>query len=83
MDMQVTSRSLPKKHMLLLIGLWAHRSLCLSFPMNHFRPKLSKALITDPGKLEWRTAADLKIRYGTTLRLGVVCWSAFFAVEEV
>ncbi|KAF5327184.1 hypothetical protein D9619_004398 [Psilocybe cf. subviscida] len=35
------------------------------------RTKLSKALITDPAKIEWRTAADLKIKYGTNLRLGV------------
>jgi len=36
------------------------------------RTKLSKALITDPTKIEWRTAADLKIKYGTNIRLGVV-----------
>ncbi|KAF8623679.1 hypothetical protein AX17_007377 [Amanita inopinata Kibby_2008] len=35
------------------------------------RTKLSKALITDPAKLEWRTAADLRIKYGTNVRLGV------------
>ncbi|KDR78894.1 hypothetical protein GALMADRAFT_244538 [Galerina marginata CBS 339.88] len=35
------------------------------------RTKLSKALITDPAKIEWRTPADLKIKYGTNLRLGV------------
>ncbi|THH19824.1 hypothetical protein EW146_g1420 [Bondarzewia mesenterica] len=32
------------------------------------RTKLSKALITDASKIEWRTPADLKIKYGTTLR---------------
>ena len=37
------------------------------------RTKLSKALITDPAKIEWRSAADLKIKYGTNIRLGVVC----------
>lgn len=36
------------------------------------RTKLSKALITDPAKVEWRSAADLKIKYGTNIRLGVV-----------
>jgi len=36
------------------------------------RTKLSKSLITDASKLEWRTAADLKIKYGTTLRIGTV-----------
>ncbi|KAF6757217.1 flavo protein [Ephemerocybe angulata] len=35
------------------------------------RTKLSKALIVDPAKIEWRNAADLKIKYGTNLRLGV------------
>jgi len=36
------------------------------------RTKLSKALITDPAKVEWRSAADLKIKYGTnnTARCG-------------
>jgi hypothetical protein len=37
-----------------------------------FRTKLSKALITDPAKIELRTAADLKIKLGTNLRTGVV-----------
>ena len=36
------------------------------------RTKLSKALITDPVKVELRNAADLKIKYGTNLRLGLV-----------
>ncbi|TFK27152.1 flavo protein [Coprinopsis marcescibilis] len=35
------------------------------------RTKLSKALITDPAKIEWLSAADLKIKYGTNVRLGV------------
>ncbi|KAF9000628.1 flavoprotein [Cyathus striatus] len=35
------------------------------------RTKLSKALITDPAKVEWRSAADFKIKYGTNIRLGV------------
>ncbi|KAI0067379.1 flavoprotein [Artomyces pyxidatus] len=39
------------------------------------RTKLSKALITDASKLEWRTAADLKIKYGTTLRIGITVTS--------
>ncbi|KAF9532595.1 flavoprotein [Crepidotus variabilis] len=34
------------------------------------RTKLSKALITDPAKLEYRSAADLRIKYGTNIRLG-------------
>jgi apoptosis-inducing factor 3 len=36
------------------------------------RTKLSKALITDSTKLELRTAADLRIKYGVTVRTGVV-----------
>lgn len=39
------------------------------------RTKLSKALITDASKLEWRTLADLKIKYGTTLRVGTTVTS--------
>lgn len=36
------------------------------------RTKLSKALITDASKIEWRTPADLKIKYNTTLRTDAV-----------
>jgi len=36
------------------------------------RTKLSKALITDASKLEWKTAAELKIKYAINLRTGVV-----------
>ncbi|KAH9989006.1 hypothetical protein BJV77DRAFT_1018930 [Russula vinacea] len=39
------------------------------------RTKLSKALVTDASKLEWRTAADLKIKYGTALRIGTAVTS--------
>ncbi|KZP31864.1 FAD/NAD(P)-binding domain-containing protein [Athelia psychrophila] len=35
------------------------------------RTKLSKALVTDASKIEWRSAADLKIKYGANLRTGV------------
>lgn len=34
------------------------------------RTKLSKALITDPIAIMWKSPADLKIMHGTTLRLG-------------
>lgn len=47
------------------------------------RTKLSKALITDPAKIEWRSAADLKIRYGTTLRLGVNVTSIDTSAKQV
>ncbi|KAH7912323.1 hypothetical protein BJ138DRAFT_1134802 [Hygrophoropsis aurantiaca] len=47
------------------------------------RTKLSKALITDPSKIEWRTAADLKIKYGTTLRIGVTVTSIDTAAKQV
>ena len=36
------------------------------------RTKLSKALITDPIAIMWKSPADLKIMHGTTLRLGAV-----------
>jgi NADPH-dependent 2,4-dienoyl-CoA reductase/sulfur reductase-like enzyme/nitrite reductase/ring-hydroxylating ferredoxin subunit len=35
------------------------------------RTKLSKQLLTDVNKLEWRNPADLKIKFGVTLRTGV------------
>ncbi|KAG6850699.1 hypothetical protein H0H93_009857 [Arthromyces matolae] len=42
-----------------------------------------EALITDPAKLEWRTAGELKIKYGTTLRLGVEVTSLDLNRKEV
>jgi len=36
------------------------------------RPKLSKSLITDTSKVEWKTAADLRIKFGVTLRTSTV-----------
>ncbi|EGN99078.1 hypothetical protein SERLA73DRAFT_181877 [Serpula lacrymans var. lacrymans S7.3] len=47
------------------------------------RTKLSKALITDPAKIQWRTAADLKIKYGTTLRTGVTVTSVDTSSKQV
>lgn len=32
------------------------------------RTKLSKALVTDPSKLEWRSQAELQSKYGVALR---------------
>lgn len=40
------------------------------------RTRLSKGLPTDSSKLEWRNASDLKIKYNTNLRIGVVSISA-------
>ena len=34
--------------------------------------KLSKALLTEPKDAVWRSAADLKIKYGVDFRVGVV-----------
>ncbi|KAI0349718.1 hypothetical protein OH77DRAFT_1431756 [Trametes cingulata] len=34
------------------------------------RTKLSKALVTDPSKLEWRSLADLRSKYGVDFRAG-------------
>jgi apoptosis-inducing factor 3 len=47
------------------------------------RTKLSKALISDPAKLEWRSAADLRIKYGVTLRTGVEVSTVDFAKKNV
>lgn len=47
------------------------------------RTKLSKALITNPAQIEWRTAADLKIKYGTSVRLGVEVTSVDLANKKV
>ncbi|KAM6504284.1 Rieske [2Fe-2S] iron-sulfur domain containing protein [Amanita muscaria] len=46
------------------------------------RTKLSKALITNPAQIEWRTAADLKIKYGTSVRLGVEVTSVDLANKK-
>jgi NADPH-dependent 2,4-dienoyl-CoA reductase/sulfur reductase-like enzyme/nitrite reductase/ring-hydroxylating ferredoxin subunit len=47
------------------------------------RTKLSKALITDASKLEWRTPADLKIKYGVTLRINTTVTSVDTANKTV
>ncbi|KAH9068159.1 flavoprotein [Lactarius deliciosus] len=47
------------------------------------RTKLSKALITDASKLEWRTPADLKIKYGVTLRVNTTVTSVDAANKTV
>ncbi|KAH8983206.1 flavoprotein [Lactarius akahatsu] len=47
------------------------------------RTKLSKALITDASKLEWRTPADLKIKYGVTLRVNTTVTSVDTANKSV
>ncbi|KAK0204677.1 hypothetical protein DFS33DRAFT_1321953 [Desarmillaria ectypa] len=47
------------------------------------RTKLSKALITDPSKLEWKNAAELKIKFGTNVRTGVTVTSIDFPNRKV
>ncbi|CAK5268625.1 unnamed protein product [Mycena citricolor] len=47
------------------------------------RTKLSKALITDASKIEYRSAADLKIKYGTNIRVGVTATSINFEKKQV
>ena len=47
------------------------------------RTKLSKAIITDDSALQWRNAADLKIKLGTTLRTGVTVTSVDVANKQV
>ena len=58
----------------------AHRQVTASRVVIHLiqlsngtcRPKLSKSLVTDVSKVEWRTAADLRIKFGATLRTSTV-----------
>ncbi|KAJ7183165.1 hypothetical protein C8R46DRAFT_1307300 [Mycena filopes] len=47
------------------------------------RTKLSKGLPTDASKLEYRSASDLKIKYGTNIRVNVTATSVNFAKKEV
>ncbi|KAJ7749504.1 hypothetical protein DFH07DRAFT_828598 [Mycena maculata] len=47
------------------------------------RTKLSKALITDASKIEYRSASDLKIKYSTNIRVGVTVTSVDFTKKEV
>ncbi|KAJ7746649.1 hypothetical protein B0H16DRAFT_1556608 [Mycena metata] len=47
------------------------------------RTKLSKGLPTDASKLEYRSASDLKIKYGTNIRVNVTATSVDFAKKEV
>ncbi|EIW84204.1 flavo protein [Coniophora puteana RWD-64-598 SS2] len=47
------------------------------------RTKLSKALITDSSALQWRNAADLKIKFGVTLRIGVTVTSVDIPNKQV
>ncbi|KAJ7352440.1 hypothetical protein DFH08DRAFT_858938 [Mycena albidolilacea] len=47
------------------------------------RTKLSKALITDASKIEYRSASDLKIKYSTNIRVGVTVTSVDFEKKQV
>ncbi|OJT01779.1 Apoptosis-inducing factor 1 [Trametes pubescens] len=47
------------------------------------RTKLSKALITDPSKLEYRSAADLRSKYGVDFRAGTEVSGVDLAAKEV
>ena len=47
------------------------------------RTKLSKALITDAAKLEWRSQAELRSKYGVDLRLGTEVTGVDAAAKEV
>ena len=47
------------------------------------RTKLSKALVTDPSKLEWKSQAELRARYGVNLRTGTEVSSVDLAAKEV
>ena len=72
MDMPVQSLSCQRNHTRPSIGK-PNRSTHSTYPSNrNYRTKLSKALITDASKVEWRTAADLRIKFGVTLRTSTV-----------
>ncbi|KIY43792.1 FAD/NAD(P)-binding domain-containing protein [Fistulina hepatica ATCC 64428] len=45
--------------------------------------KLSKTLTIDPSKLEWRNAAELKIKFNTVVRTGVKVSSIDFTEKKV
>ncbi|KIY66532.1 flavo protein [Cylindrobasidium torrendii FP15055 ss-10] len=47
------------------------------------RTKLSKALITDPTKVQWKTAAEMKIHYGTNIRTNVTVTAVDFQNKKV
>ncbi|OCH94795.1 hypothetical protein OBBRIDRAFT_788801 [Obba rivulosa] len=47
------------------------------------RTKLSKALVTDAAKLEWRSAAELKAKYGVDLRTGTEVTAVDLAAKAV
>ncbi|KAI0366285.1 hypothetical protein BV20DRAFT_971998 [Pilatotrama ljubarskyi] len=47
------------------------------------RTKLSKALITDPSKLEWRSLADLRSKYGVDFRAGTEVTGVDVNAKEV
>lgn len=61
-----------KNRMLQLIGA-VHFWLPILSHLISNRTKISKALIIDPTEIMLQTPADLRIKHGTTLRLGVVC----------
>ncbi|KAF9790471.1 hypothetical protein BJ322DRAFT_1104126 [Thelephora terrestris] len=47
------------------------------------RTKLSKSLATDASKLEWRTAADLRIKFGVTLRTSTTVTSINIVGKQI
>ncbi|KAI0787999.1 hypothetical protein C8Q74DRAFT_1255286 [Fomes fomentarius] len=47
------------------------------------RTKLSKALVTDASKIEWRPAAELRSKYGVDLRTGTEVSGVDLASKEV
>ena len=44
---------------------------------------MSKALVTDPSKLEWRSLADLRSKYGVDFRSGVEVSGVDITSKEV
>ena len=69
-----TSQSSARRSTRQLIGVFYSKycTIAIFIALPTYRTKLSKALIGDASKLEWRNPADLKIKYGANLRIGTV-----------
>ena len=51
-----------------------------TYILNYKSTKISKSLLSDPAKLEWRSPSDLKIKFNTNLRSGVVSLHICFRI---
>ncbi|KAG5350815.1 hypothetical protein C0989_009163 [Termitomyces sp. Mn162] len=84
MDIHSPLRSFRKRHIHPLTGSISTVYFpCPRLFNRQSRTKLSKALVVDPMKIEWKTAGEFKIKYGTTIRLGVEVTSLDLNKKEV